>query len=109
MASAAETSAQSASVSVVENASKNSHIPAQFFPICILIVAFRGGDAIDRIVLHAPLLLLVLAAVSLDPVSANTVVTMTGYGILSSSSSSLSSSSPCSINYKLMYICRSSV
>ena len=82
----AEIVAQLASASDVEDASKNSKMTAQIYPVYIHIAAIRGGGVIDCPVRHTPLLLLILAAAAL-------AATMTtGYGIVSSYSSPSSSS-----------------
>ena len=60
--SAAEIVAQSASVSGVEDGSKNSNMLAQVYPICIHIVAILDNRPIDINVPHTPVLLLTLAA-----------------------------------------------
>ena len=49
-------------------------MPAQVFPICIHIAAFRGGSAIYCTSHYTPLLLLILAAAALASLSATTAV-----------------------------------
>ena len=109
------------SASEVEDASKNSNKPDQFFPICIHITDICVGGAIDHTVYQNSLLLLIHESAALASASATAATTMTGYGIVSllSLSSSLFSSlllpslasslSPYSINCKLMYVCWSFV
>ena len=87
----AEIVAQSASASGIEDGSENSNMLAQVFPICIHNIAILYGDVIDINVRHTPFLLLILTDATLDAASANANTTMTGYVIVSSSSSQSSS------------------
>ena len=90
MTSAVESAAQSESASGVKDASKNSNILAQVFPIHTHTSAICDGGAgafstINSIVCHAALLIAILAAVApitLLLMSATSAATMAVYGIV---------------------------